>query len=64
MIPTLIFMTFLTGVLFTWLEHLKVPVLDKEYLTYIVLAPGKIDYCFTKQDKVRGYTYMSVMVGL
>ncbi|XP_043192113.1 protein tyrosine phosphatase domain-containing protein 1-like [Amphibalanus amphitrite] len=46
----------LTGLLFTWLEHLKTPILDKEYLTYIVLAPGKIDYCFTKQDKDTRFT--------
>ncbi|XP_037071249.1 protein tyrosine phosphatase domain-containing protein 1-like [Pollicipes pollicipes] len=46
----------LTGLLFAWLEHLRVPILDKEYLTYIVLAPNKIDYCFTKQDKDTRFT--------
>ncbi|XP_042863291.1 protein tyrosine phosphatase domain-containing protein 1-like [Penaeus japonicus] len=46
----------LTGLLFTWLEHLRTPVLGVDALSYIVLASSKPEVCLRKLDKEIRYT--------
>ncbi|ROT81137.1 Protein tyrosine phosphatase domain-containing protein 1 [Penaeus vannamei] len=46
----------LTGLLFTWLEHLRTPVLGVDALSYIVLASSKPEVCLRKLDKEVRYT--------
>ncbi|KAK4287979.1 hypothetical protein Pmani_038963 [Petrolisthes manimaculis] len=46
----------LTGLLFTWLEHLKTPMLGVDALSYIVLASSKPEVCLRKLDKEVRYT--------
>lgn len=40
------------GLLYTWLEHLKAPVLGVDALSYIVLAASRPEVCLRKFDKV------------
>ncbi|XP_071513800.1 uncharacterized protein [Panulirus ornatus] len=46
----------LTGLLFTWLEHLRTPLLGVDALSYIVLASSKPEVCLRKMDKEVRYT--------
>nr|XP_045614195.1 protein tyrosine phosphatase domain-containing protein 1-like [Procambarus clarkii] len=46
----------LTGLMYTWLEHLRTPVLDVDALSYIVLASSKPEVCLRKLDKEVRYT--------
>ncbi|XP_069942063.1 protein tyrosine phosphatase domain-containing protein 1-like [Cherax quadricarinatus] len=46
----------LTALLFTWLEHLRSPILDVDALSYIVLASSKPEVCLRKMDKEVRYT--------
>ncbi|XP_042238187.1 protein tyrosine phosphatase domain-containing protein 1-like isoform X2 [Homarus americanus] len=46
----------LTGLLFTWLEHLRTPVLGVDALSYIVLASSKPEVCLRKLDREVRYT--------
>ncbi|XP_045137368.1 protein tyrosine phosphatase domain-containing protein 1-like [Portunus trituberculatus] len=46
----------LTGLLYTWLEHLKAPVLGVDALSYIVLAASRPEVCLRKLDKETRYT--------
>lgn len=46
----------LTGLLYTWLEHLKAPVLGVDALSYIVLAASRPEVCLRKLDKESRYT--------
>ncbi|XP_063852707.1 protein tyrosine phosphatase domain-containing protein 1-like isoform X3 [Scylla paramamosain] len=46
----------LTGLLYTWLEHLKSPVLGVDALSYIVLAASRPEVCLRKLDKEARYT--------
>ncbi|XP_050693914.1 protein tyrosine phosphatase domain-containing protein 1-like [Eriocheir sinensis] len=45
-----------SGLLFTWLEHLKTPLLGVDALSYIVLASGRPEVCLRKLDKEVRYT--------
>ncbi|XP_066966573.1 protein tyrosine phosphatase domain-containing protein 1-like isoform X2 [Macrobrachium rosenbergii] len=50
------FLPMLTALMYTWLEHLKLPVLDVDALSYIVLASHKPEVCLRKLDKEVRYT--------
>jgi protein tyrosine phosphatase domain-containing protein 1 len=42
----------LTGLLYDWLEHLRVPILGKDDLTYIVILGNQPAACLKKLDLV------------
>ncbi|RXG70528.1 Protein tyrosine phosphatase domain-containing protein 1 [Armadillidium vulgare] len=46
----------LTGLLFTWFEHLKQPILAVDALSYVVLASHKPEVCLRKMEKEVRYT--------
>ncbi|CAL4066887.1 unnamed protein product, partial [Meganyctiphanes norvegica] len=46
----------LTALLFSWMEHLRFPILTVDSLQYIVLAASKPEVCLRKMDKEVRYT--------
>ncbi|KAK7068888.1 Protein tyrosine phosphatase domain-containing protein 1 [Halocaridina rubra] len=42
--------------MFAWMEHLRIPILDVDNLSYIVLASHKPEVCLRKMDKETRYT--------
>ncbi|XP_023712308.1 protein tyrosine phosphatase domain-containing protein 1 isoform X2 [Cryptotermes secundus] len=46
----------LTGLMYDWLEHLKVPVLSRDDLSYIVLLGNRPEACLKKLDLATQYT--------
>ena len=41
-----------SGLLFSWFEHLKAPILSVEELSYLVLAAHKPEVVLRKMDRV------------
>ena len=49
----------LSGLLFDWLEHLRVPILSRDDLSYIVILGSQPEACLKKLDIV-SYCYFTL----
>lgn len=47
----------LTGLMYDWLEHLKVPILSRDDLSYVVLLGNHPEACLKKLDLVSCVIY-------
>lgn len=45
----------ITGLMYDWLEHLKVPILSRDDLSYVVLMGNHPEACLKKLDLVSSH---------
>lgn len=54
----------LTGLLYDWLEHLRVPVLCRDDLSYIVILGNQPEACLKKLDLVSCHVCYFILVNI
>jgi protein tyrosine phosphatase domain-containing protein 1 len=54
----------LTGLLYDWLEHLRVPVLSRDDLSYIVILGNQPEACLKKIDLVSCHVHYFIQANV